>query len=390
MRIAILQHGDYAEAYNRFKNGGGETYYAQRYSVDFVEKLADQAEFVGICANIGERREEVALKDNLISACMPPKPGGGVHEEAVIDLFTSWRPTHLILRTPARKVLGWALKNNLKILPILADSFGKPSFMSRLRALPLTHKLNDKSITMAANHNVPASLSLAKIGVHPSKIFPWDWPHAHRPQDFRVKSLGTALPKIVSIGVVSKSKGASDCIDAAHLLQQQGVAFHWRIIGAGPYENEAKAKVLSLSLNDRVTLTGLKPHDEVIAELEAATISVVASRHAFPEGLPMTIYETLATRTPLILSDHPMFQMFFNNSDGAIMIPEKSPQAIAAAISRLLADPKAYEFHSEATAALWERIKCDLSWGKLVETWLQDPFAAPERLRAMALPEINI
>jgi glycosyltransferase involved in cell wall biosynthesis len=391
MRIVFLQHGDYAEAYNRFKDGGGETYYAQRYSVDFVENLAEQAEFVGVCASIGDRREETVLKENLISIRLPPKPGGSVDENAVIDLLKTWRPTHLVLRTPTRRVLAWALRNKLHILPTFADSWGKSGPLGKLRTRHLAHLLNNRSISMVTNHNVPASLSLKAIGVSPAKIFPWDWPHELRPEDHPIKRLNQEPPEIVTIGVVSEPKGAGDCIEAANILKREGRIFKWRIIGAGPYEAEAKRQVEVRGLQDLVEFTGLLPHDDVISQLHAATISVVASRHAFPEGLPMTIYETLATRTPLVLSDHPMFQMFFKDQQGAVMAPEKSPPALAKAIASLLDDAQTYEAHSIATGALWARVKSDLSWGELVTTWIDDPKTAPEKLAAMALPkQVNL
>ena len=41
-RLAFGQAGDYAEAFDRFAAGGRETYYAQRYTVDFVGRLASR------------------------------------------------------------------------------------------------------------------------------------------------------------------------------------------------------------------------------------------------------------------------------------------------------------------------------------------------------------
>ncbi len=391
MRIAFLQHGDYAEAYNRFKGGGGETYYAQRYSVDFVEDLAEMADFVGVCAIIGDRRDETAIKENLISARIPPKPGVGVDEPAVIDLLKTWRPTHLVLRTPARRVLWWALRNKLQVLPVFADSWGKSGPLGKLRARHLAHLLNNRSISMVANHNVPASLSMKAIGVHAAKIFPWDWPHELRPEDHPIKSLNRDLPEIVTIGVISEAKGTGDCIEAADILKREGRAFKWRIIGAGPYEAEARKQVDARGLQGVVEFTGLLPHDDVIRHLHSATLSVVASRHAYPEGLPMTTYEALATRTPLVLSDHPMFQMFFKDQQGAVMAPEKSPADLAKAIASMLDDAQTYEAYSSATGDLWTRVKADLSWGDLVKTWIDDPEMAPKKLAAMALPQqINL
>ena len=61
MRIGFVQHGDYKQAWERFKQGGEETYYAQRYSVDFVENLTEKFEFVGICAMLGDKPYDCLL-----------------------------------------------------------------------------------------------------------------------------------------------------------------------------------------------------------------------------------------------------------------------------------------------------------------------------------------
>jgi len=38
-RVAFIQYGDYLGTVERFRQGGEETYFAQRYAVDLVERL---------------------------------------------------------------------------------------------------------------------------------------------------------------------------------------------------------------------------------------------------------------------------------------------------------------------------------------------------------------
>jgi hypothetical protein len=40
IRLTIVQYGDYAEGFHRFRTGGAETYYAQKYTVEYVASLA--------------------------------------------------------------------------------------------------------------------------------------------------------------------------------------------------------------------------------------------------------------------------------------------------------------------------------------------------------------
>ena len=46
---------------------------------------------------------------------------------------------------------------------------------------------------------------------------------------------------------------------------------------------------------------------------------VVPSQHAYPEGLPMTIYDAYCSRSPLIASDHPMFRSKVIDDETAVV-----------------------------------------------------------------------
>jgi hypothetical protein len=67
------------------------------------------------------------------------------------------------------------------------------------------------------------------------------------------------------------------------------------------------------------------------------------------------------------------------------MVPEKNPPALADAILDMTSDPERYRAASDATAALWRKIKCDLTWGQLIDTWLADPKTARAALKQRTL-----
>ncbi len=384
MRIGIVQYGIYHDSFLAFRQNGQETYYAQRYSVDFVETLSRKHDFVGVCGVLGAEPAEVALTQTLYSACIPAVHGA-VDAPATIGLLEKWRLDRLILQAPVRPILRWALKNGVNTLPLLADSFEMTSLRARYRAFMLARLLNSPNIQAVGNHNIPASLSLKRIGVATEKIFPWDWPHELRPEDYPVKLLGDSAPSLVFVGALATAKGVEDCIRAARILCDDNVDFRMTLIGAGSYDDGARRLIKELNLMDCVAIPGRLGHDEVVDCLRAATISMVPSHHLYPEGLPMTIYEALATRTPLVVSDHPMFRMYFKDTPAVQMTAEKDPAALAMAIRTLLEDRQAYAAASEATEALWNRVKCDLSWDALIGAWLDDDSDGLARIRHFAL-----
>lgn len=370
LRIAIVQYGVLHERFEDLRSGGPETYYAQRYSVDFVADLAERHDFVGVCGVLGDAPGEKALSDNLYSACAP-LVDGAVDSPAVISHLERWRPDRLILQAPVRPILKWAIANRIDTLPLLADSFEQTSLRHRYRAYRLARLLNNPAIRAVGNHNVPSCLSLKRIGVAPEKLFPWDWPHTLRPENHSPKALQTGEPaKLVFVGSLASAKGVGDCIEAGRILKSEGIPFSMTLIGGGDFSDEAQSMISEMGLSGVIHLAGRMAHDDVVKALGEATVSLAPSWHDYPEGLPMTIYEALATRTPLALSDHPMFQLYFKDTPAARMAPEKNPATLAAGIKALITSPDVYAKASQATEALWNRIKCDLTWGAFIAAWL--------------------
>ena len=386
MRLGIVQFGDYRDAYDRFRSGGPETYYAQKYSVDFVETLSAQAEFVGVVSALGGAPYEAALTERLFSARLALAPNGGLNSRAVAALLDRWRIDRLLLQSPNVDLINWALRSGIRILPLFADSWRVRGVRSFVEAKRLATALSSPKIPIVANHNIPASLSLRAIGVDPAKIFPWDWPHALTPDQHAPKALPQE-PLLVFVGTLIESKGPGDCIRAAALLRDRGLACKMALVGAGEFEAGARALIETLGLKDRVTLLGRQPHDAVVALMRQATLSFVPSWSVYPEGLPMTIYEALATRTPLVLSDHPMFTRFFATAPCARVAPERNPAALADAAAGLLASPADYAAASDATAAAWNAVRCDLQWGRLVQAWIDNPDAPQAALAGLSLKD---
>lgn len=384
MRVAIIQFGDFREGYERLNAGGGETYYAQRYSVDYVVRLARHAGFVGVCGMLGEKSYETELEPGLSTACVPLR-NGRVDVGRTTAILDRWEPDRLILQTPEPGILAWSLRRKIPLLPLFADSWHLAGLRSRITAFRLARLLNSPQIKVVGNHNVPASLSLRAIGVDPGKICPWDWPHDLAPDDYPSKELRMAPVRLVFVGAMIAEKGPGECIRATSLLKERGIDIRLSLIGGGAFIRPASQLVKALGLSENVEIAGPASHDEVLQALAAASLSLVLSHHSYSEGLPMTIYEALATRTPLVLSDHPMFRRFFSATPAARMVPEKSPEAVAEAVLAFLADAQAYADASEATCGLWNKIKCDLSWGDLIDIWLEDPAKAQCRLAKDAL-----
>jgi glycosyltransferase involved in cell wall biosynthesis len=82
----------------------------------------------------------------------------------------------------------------------------------------------------------------------------------------------------------------------------------------------------------------------------------------------LVILEALATHTPIIASNHPMFQL----GDAALSFEAGNVDALAGAIRRLGNDPNLYSRLSACSAEVWHRLQVPVKFGDLVSHWLDD------------------
>jgi glycosyltransferase involved in cell wall biosynthesis len=370
--VVFVQHGDFAEAEKRFASGGLETYAAQRYSVDLVGSLAAQTE-VTVISLPAPRSDQV-----LASGVRAIGLGWAGRRRSIelLRLLERLKPTELVLRTPLVPALVWALARRRRVLPLLADSFGASK--GRLSTRLLATVLNAPGIDIVGNHNVFASRSLVDVGVSASKVVPWNWPPSRHPNEL-VPRRGTELSppfRVFYAGVITADKGVTDLIHAAGLLVQRGLDLELRLAGAGAVA-EMQEFGNRLGLAGRMQLLGRIPNTDVFDEMRRAHAIVVPSRPNYPEGLPMVITEALCSRTPLLVSDHPIFLRAFPEGVGVRTFAAANPEALARAIAAVTESPALFEELSERSLQAWEQTQVPVSWGELLQSWLA---ATPEDL----------
>jgi len=372
MRLLIVQYaGDYRETVKRFYEGGEETYCAQKYSVDAVAEIGKQIEEAAVlCCLTAEPYDEVL--QNGVRAI-----GAGFNQKIqlpkLIELIEKQKPTHLIVRTPIREVLSWAIKNKVPMIALLADSFPNQGLRKKVKNYLLANLLNNKPIQWVFNHGINSCLSLQEIGVKPSKIIPWDFPHPVSPDSLSPKILRTdANPwQLIYVGLVTKSKGVGEVLEAIKQLKEKKLSLKLKIVGLGETEyfiNQAK----QLQIEDCVEFMGLLPNKTIVPLMREADIVLVPSRHEYPEGFPLTIYEGLCSRTPIIASDHPMFKNNLKDGSNAMIFPAGNASALSACVEKLLSDPALYHSLSLASLDAWKRLQIPVKWAELINRWVYD------------------
>lgn len=385
--IAIVQYaGDYGEAYTRLASGGSETYYAQRYSIDAVADLLRYAEQVTTICCTGPVETDSILPNGVRAIALAGP--SDVDENRVIRALVASKVTHLCLRTPLTGVLRYALRNPSveSVLLTLADSFNGTGARAAVRHWRFARWLNHPKVAAIGNHGMSSSRSLERIGVDPHRIIPWDWPHeitpaAHEP---KVSPGAGHRWRLLFVGIMSESKGFGDCLEAVALLLQRGFDVALEYAGTGNLEDYT-GRVAALNLGSNTSYLGKIPHDTVVPRMREADIVIVPSRHDYPEGFPMTLYEALSSRTPIVASDHPMYAGHLARHAAAQIYPAGNPAALADAIAALMADTRLYASLSIASRAAWEALQLPVSWGDLVHDWAENTTERPLRNLRYAL-----
>nr|MBP8931125.1 hypothetical protein [Paracoccus sp. (in: a-proteobacteria)] len=109
VRLTIVQYGDYAEAAARFQAGGAANYYAQRYTVDFVARLAgmpgtERVSVISFATDLPEVLTHSGVQTlgvDLYPRDRRPRFG------ELLSAIAATRPTHLVIGAPIAPAIRW-------------------------------------------------------------------------------------------------------------------------------------------------------------------------------------------------------------------------------------------------------------------------------------------
>lgn len=380
MRIVILQYGDYGDAYRRFQSGGEETYRDQRHSVSFVASLAPSHEVVTVA--VCDRHHDEELAPGLRSV--------GVPHDLIWDTSRLWplldrlEPKVFICRTPTQVGLTWAAKNRVPTLPTFADIFTNRGLRNRLRNWRLGRVIRRCVKPCVANHSLSASWSLTRLGLSPEQIVPWEFQRMKPMSEAKDAPRPGGPFRLFFAGMLSESKGVSDCIEAVGIANASHAEVQLTLAGAGDVDKwttfaqqhgvEASVRLLGVIAAERV-LTEMRDNDAV----------VVPSRHDYAEGLPNTIFEALASRSPLIASDHPAFVERLRPEVDSLRFKAGHPRGLAEQVKRLIHEPGLYARLSRASASALSGLYVGIEWTELIARFIEDPLCTDNWVKGYSL-----
>lgn len=382
VRVTVVQYaGDFRQAAERLARDGVETYRGQRYTVGCIEQLATRVDAVTTITACTDEPYDVVLPSGVraIGAGFTQ----GVNGAEIIRLLERSAPNRVILRFPFRPVLRWVLRRRCRTLVLIANSFDPDSFRARVSNFVLAQLLRAPVFEWVANHGLKASEQLVAAGISPRKVLPWDLPALDTPEG-RSPKVRAEHRRVLYVGLMVPAKGVDDLIEAAEILHAAGRSVQVDLVGKA--DNGRIADLITRrGMTGIVNQVGTLPNGEIVAHMRGADIVVVPSRHEYPEGMPFTISEALCSRTPLVVSDHPMFLGNLVHEDSALVFPAGRPDRLAAEMGRLLDESPLYKRISEGGLPAWQRLQVPLKWAALIDDWIEDSPASRARLASHAL-----
>ncbi|GAB5413444.1 MAG: hypothetical protein Cons2KO_10470 [Congregibacter sp.] len=174
----------------------------------------------------------------------------------------------------------------------------------------------------------------------------------------RVKALRAELcpangTLLAFVGRLVDEKGVEDYLRAIALLRNSIPAVKALIIGEGQERGRFECLARELSLQDITVFTGWVESEEVSTYLAAADVFLGPSRRGsdgWIEAQGLTFIEAMINRTPVVATRVGGIVDSVENEVTGLLVDERAPEQLAAAVKRLVDDP-------HLTARLVERAR---------------------------------
>ncbi len=271
---------------------------------------------------------------------------------AVRRLVAAWRPDVLHVH--------WWVPGGFAVWPphgdqppVVLTSHGTDLFLidrfpaTRVLARPVFRLA--RHVTVISSPLVPRVESLGipreRISVIPMPVV------AHRFRE--ATGAAAAARRLLFVGRLVERKGAHVAIEALELLRRKSRDAALTIVGDGPERASLERLVRDKGLSESVTFRGRLPTEHVARELAQADLFVmpaVTDWKGEQEGFGLVLVEAMMSGVPVVASRSGGIPDIVRNGETGLLVPERDPAALAAAIGQLLEDAQLRQRLARAAA----------------------------------------
>lgn len=195
-----------------------------------------------------------------------------------------------------------------------------------------------------------------KVTVVPLGVDPEPWlptpERGARAAQLRMKLAPGGEPIVLFVGRLVRYKGLDALLAAIPTAEHKaGRAARWVVVGEGPEKPHLQRLARSLGIADRVHFAGALRQEDLVAHYHAADVFVLPSVTP-AEAFGLVQVEAQLAGLPVVSTYLPTGVPYVNQ-DGrtGIVVPPRSPEALAQALGKLLADGEARRQMGEAGRA---------------------------------------
>ncbi len=145
---------------------------------------------------------------------------------------------------------------------------------------------------------------------------------------------------ILFVGRLIARKGVEYLLCAVPRIAE-AVPCHVHIVGDGDRASELRSVVHEMRVEDLVTFHGVVPNDtleDLYARADVFVLPAIIDDRGDTEGLGVVLVEALSFKTPVVATDVGGIPDVIINDQTGLLVPQKSPEAIADAVIKLLTD----------------------------------------------------
>jgi len=176
----------------------------------------------------------------------------------------------------------------------------------------------------------PARITSVRTGIDLARFRPLDRDAA------RARLSVDARPAVAIVATLRDWKGHDDLLDAWLLLRARVPGWQLLVIGDGPRRAHLEGRVATLGLAQDVRFTGNQ--DDVPAWFACADITTLPSYG--DEGVPQSLMQAAACGLPAVTTPIGAIPEAVVDGETGLLVPPRSPPALAAALERLMTDPQ--------------------------------------------------
>jgi len=143
-------------------------------------------------------------------------------------------------------------------------------------------------------------------------------------------------PTLLFVGRLAGVKGVPVLFEALQTVVQDHPDLQLRLIGDGPERAKLEATAKDMGLAENLEFCGYQSQAAVAEALATTDVFVLPS---FAEGVPVVLMEAMASEVPVVTSRVAGVPELVVDGQSGLLLPPGAPDALAAALSRLLADP---------------------------------------------------